>query len=107
MKKSINLLVIALLAFSSVVSASNVKATSIELNSAISFKNSEDKNTKFVSYADASQLENEIGSLKKHSKTIDETIADDAKIIEGTVADTKKNVPAKKKTLKLKKTFRN
>lgn len=107
MKKSIKILVITLLTISSAVSASNIKTDLIELNSSTNFKKSEDIGVKFVSYADASQLESEIASLKKYSKNIDETIADDTKIIEAANPVATKKVSAKKKTLKLKKTFRN
>ena len=106
MKKSIHFLVIALLTTSSIVAASNIKTEATELDAAINFKKSEDKGTKFVSYADANLVENEIASLKKHSKTVEEIITEDNSIIESVVADTPKTISTKK-TLKRKRIIRN
>jgi len=96
MKKSI-ILGIALIASLNVVSAANVKS-SVNINSNLSLitENNTDTGSGFISFADPTLIAIELGSLKKSPITIDEAIAADAKVIEGTL-------PTKTPLLKLKK----
>lgn len=102
MKKSIHILVLALLTTSSIASASNIKTNALTQNLAHIFDQSADKQIKFVSYADPNLVASEITSLQKHSKTVEEIIADDTKIIESENTIAPKKVGEKKDSLALK-----
>lgn len=91
MKKSIKILGLALVTFSSIASASNLKVN----HNLVHFQQSAVVNDtdpccvteqKFVSFADPSLIASELGALKKSQKSIDEMISDDSKIIESTAA---------------------
>jgi hypothetical protein len=113
MKKSISILGFALMAFSNLQAASIFTAASIskEFQSSINFKIQKEKGTKFVSSADANLILSELGSLQKYSKTIDEIILDDAKIIESNGAPAiqkqKTKKQQKKTNIKMNKAFNN
>jgi hypothetical protein len=113
MKKSISILGIALMAFSNLQAASIFTAASIsnEFQSSINVKKPKEKETKFVSSADANLIVSELGSLQKYSKTIDKIILDDAKIIQSNEAPAiqkpKTKKQQKKSNIKMKRTFNN
>jgi|GEM_PF-5740390 len=71
MKKSITFLAIAILAAGSAFAGNVVENDSI--NAATS---------KYVSFADATQVETETGDIKKAERTISETIESDRKVTE-------------------------
>lgn len=87
MKKSITILALAIVSFAN---ASNSKDSV-----SYAVKNGVVSETKFISNADPSLIQSELGNLQKVSKTIDQIIADDLKITEAVI-------PAKI-SLKLKK----
>jgi len=99
MKNSI-ILGIALIASLNVVNTANAKSSVNNklIPTAISEYNTADFNngSGFVSFADPTLIATELGSLKKASLSIDETIAADNQIIESTI-------PAKTAVLKLEK----
>lgn len=94
MKKSI-ILGIALIASLNVVSAANKNFNPSVTALQVNVENNAAE-LGFISFADPTLIATELGSLKKAQLTIDETIAADSKIIEG-------SIPAKTPLLKSKK----
>lgn len=93
MKKSITTLVVAIFATFNAANAADLS----------------DKDTKLVSSADPGLISTELGNLKKHTRTIDEIIADDLKVTEGVMPE-KKSVAknkSKKTQIRLKKQLCN
>lgn len=111
MKKSITLLAIALITSVNVVSANNLKSNvnSTDFNSSTvsSFGTNNLTSTKFVSMADPNLITSELGSLKKTTKSIDEIIADDNKVIEGKVSYNNFKKAKKNNSIQLKSPLKN
>src|SRR5690606_31523658 len=78
MKKSIHLMVVAVLALTNAVSAANIDSSTVFITGYV-----ESADAKFVSYADASLIESELGSLKKSDRSIADKINADLQITEG------------------------
>jgi len=81
MKNLIKIIAITLITFSNVVVASNANSNCKVAN------DDKIKNAKLVTYAEPKLIKSELGTLVGYSKTIQNKIADDAKIIDKATTD--------------------
>jgi hypothetical protein len=81
MKNSIQIIAITLITFSNVVTASNLNSNRKVAN------DDKIKNAKLVTYAEPKLIKSELGTLVGYSKTIQNKIAEDAKIIDEATTD--------------------
>lgn len=107
MKKSISIFAFALIAISNTVIASNTDSSTVGPQNLISVDSA---SRKFVSVADASLIEIELGSLKKAAPSVHDRITIDLNVTEAVIPDSALVIRKEEKkctALELKKKIRN